>query len=47
MTDFAKIAFDEYSSPESSVRHGGVDGKPFWNIHSSQFMFAPAFSIDL
>ena len=42
MNNFAKLAFEEYSSPDTPVRHGGVDGKPFWNIHSTQFMFAPA-----
>jgi maltose/maltodextrin transport system substrate-binding protein len=30
----------EYAQP---LRPGGVDGSPFWNIHSTRFTYAPAF----
>ena len=43
MKDFAKIAFEEYASEETSVKQGGVGAMPFWNANSSQFTYAPAF----
>ena len=33
-------ASKEYLEP---LRPGGVDGSPFWNIHSQRFVYAPAF----
>ena len=33
-------ASQEYLEP---LRPGGVDGSPFWNIHSQRFVYAPAF----
>ena len=33
-------ASQEYLEP---LRPGGVDGSPFWNIHSKRFVYAPAF----
>ncbi len=43
MNQFAKQALDEYNSDTKTVRHGGIGGKNFWNMNSSQFMFVPAF----
>lgn len=42
MKPYAEIALQEYNT--LSVRPGGVNGNPFWNINSSQFTFVPAFS---
>ena len=41
MENFAARALEEYNT--LTVRPGGVNGSPFWNINSSQFTFAPAF----
>ena len=41
MNQYAEQALLEYNSAEGSPHPGGVGGSPFWNIHSSQFMFAP------
>lgn len=35
-----ELAKADYANP---VRPGGVDGSPFWNIHSRMFMYPPAF----
>ena len=43
MDKFAKIALDEYNSEENIIHQGGVNGNPFWNINSSQFIYVPAF----
>ncbi len=43
MDKFAKQAFDEYNSATKTVRRAGNNGKPFWNINSSQFMYVPQF----
>ncbi len=40
MDKFALQALEEYNSDAKTVRRGGC-GKPFWNIHSSQFTFVP------
>ena len=40
MDKFAVQALEEYNSDTKTVRRGGF-GRPFWNIHSSQFMFVP------
>ena len=29
------------------LRPGGVDGSPFWNIHSTRFTYAPAFDFSV
>ncbi len=42
MDKYAEQALLEYNSEECMAHPGGVDGRPFWNINSSQFMFAPA-----
>ncbi len=43
MDKYAKQALNEYNSDLTTVRHGGKNGKNFWNINSSQFMFVPSF----
>ncbi len=40
MDQFAKMALEEYNGDARTVRRAG-SGKPFWNVNSSQFMFAP------
>ena len=42
--DFKEQAFKEYNSEECMVHPGGVGGRGFWNIHSTQFIFCPSFS---
>ena len=41
MDKYAKQALLEYNSEKFTPHPGGVDGRPFWNINSSQFTFAP------
>lgn len=41
MDKYAEQALSEYNSAETSPHQGGVGGRPFWNINSTQFMFAP------
>jgi hypothetical protein len=41
MDQYAKQALSEYNSEECTPHPGGVGGRPFWNTHSSQFIFAP------
>ena len=43
MDRFATQALAEYNSDDKTVRHGGQNGRVFWNTHASQFMFVPAF----
>lgn len=43
MDQFAKKALQEYNSEETAAHLGGVNGRPFWNLNSTQFMFVPAF----
>ncbi len=43
MDKFAIQALCEYNSATNTVRRAGNNGKPFWNINSSQFMFVPQF----
>ncbi|MBQ4110441.1 MAG: hypothetical protein IJC74_06105 [Clostridia bacterium] len=47
MDKFAIQALNEYCSDTKTVRRGGVNGKPFWNVNASQFMFAPDFLFPL
>ncbi len=37
---FAKQALEEYNG-EIAGFHGGINGRPFWNVHSSQFTYNP------
>lgn len=41
MENFAEQALLEYNTEDASPHPGGVNGRPFWNINSSQFIFAP------
>ncbi len=41
MDQYAERALIEYNSEEASPHPGGVNGRPFWNINSSQFIFVP------
>ena len=41
MNKYAEQALLEYNSEECSPRPGGIDGRPFWNVKSTQFMYAP------
>ena len=43
MESFAQKALEEYVNPETAVHPGDVLGSPYWNINSSQFIFAPSF----
>lgn len=36
-------AVRECSSAQTTARHGGENGRPFWNVQASQFMYVPAF----
>jgi maltose/maltodextrin transport system substrate-binding protein len=40
MENFAARALEEYNI---AVHPGGVNGRPFWNMNSTQFTFAPSF----
>ena len=44
MDIFAKQALKEYNDEAFAVRPGGVNGRAFWNINSSQFIYAPSFN---
>ena len=44
MDIYAQQALNEYNDEANVIRPGGVDGKNFWNIHSTQFIYVPAFS---
>lgn len=41
---YAQQALEEYNSEATAAHPGGVDGRPFWNVHSTQFIFNPSFS---
>ena len=43
MNNYREQALLEYNNPETAAHPGGVNGRPFWNINSSQFMFVPSF----
>ena len=47
MNTLQKQALEEYGSDINTAHHGGVNGRPFWNIHSTQFMFNPCFQFNL
>ncbi|MBO4262206.1 MAG: hypothetical protein J5903_00285, partial [Clostridia bacterium] len=44
MDKFAEQALKEYNDEKTAAHLGGVDGRPFWNVYSTQFMFVPAFN---
>ena len=41
--ELSRKALEECCSAETTAHHGGGEGRPYWNVHSSQFMFAPSF----
>ena len=41
MDKYAEQALLECNCEENTPHPGGVDGRAFWNINSSQFMFVP------
>jgi hypothetical protein len=43
MDKYAEQALKEYNSEETATHLGGVNGRPFWNGYSTQFIFAPSF----
>ena len=45
--NYREQAFKEYNSEEFMVRPGGVKGRGFWNINSTQFIYTPAFSFPI
>lgn len=42
--NYREQAFKEYNSEEFMVRPGGINGRNFWNINSTQFIYTPCFS---
>ncbi len=45
MDQYAKQALEEYST--QAAHAGGIDGRLFWNINSTQFTFAPSFQFPI
>ena len=43
MNKYAEQALLEYNSEATAAHPGGVEKRPFWNGHSTQFMFVPSF----
>lgn len=43
MNSFNHAMFAEYNSEITTAHHGGDYGRPFWNVHASQFMYNPCF----
>ena len=41
MNSYASQALEEYNT--LTVRPGGVNGNPFWNVNAMQFTYAPSF----
>ncbi len=46
MSTLAQQALNEYNSEITTAHHGGAQGRPFWNVHASQFMFNPNFNFN-
>ena len=46
MSTLAEQALKEYSSEATTAHHGGAQGRPFWNVHASQFMYVPNFNFN-
>ena len=42
-SEFARQAFEECCSAETTVRYGSKRGAPFWNQEATMFMYVPAF----
>ena len=45
--NFKEQAFNEYNSEEFAIRPGGIKGRGFWNVNSTQFIFAPCFGFPI
>jgi hypothetical protein len=45
--NYKEQAFKEYNSEEFMVRPGGKNGRGFWNVNSTQFIFCPCFSFPI
>ncbi len=45
--NFREQAFNEYNSEEFMVRPGGIKGRGFWNVNSTQFIYSPCFSFPI
>ena len=45
--NFREQALKEYNSEEFAVRPGGINGRPFWNVNSTQFIYSPSFSFPI
>lgn len=43
MDKYAEQALLEYNSEKTAAHPGGINARPFWNLNSSQFIFAPTF----
>ena len=43
MDKYAEQALLEYNSEATAAHLGGINNRPFWNGHATQFMFVPAF----
>ncbi len=43
MDKYREQALLEYNGENTAAHPGGVCGRPFWNLNSSQFMFVPTF----
>ena len=43
MSIYAKEGLMDYINEETAVHPGGIKGRAFWNIHSTQFMYNPCF----
>ena len=46
MNLLTKKALDEYNG-EIAKHHGGINGRPFWNTNSSQFIYNPCFGFPI
>ena len=43
MDQYKEQALSECTREETAAHPGGVNGRPFWNINASQFMYVPSF----
>ncbi len=43
MESYAAQALRECNDGANVIRQGGINGRPFWNINASQFLYVPAF----
>lgn len=43
MDKYAEQAIREYNGADTGAHPGGINNRPFWNLYSTQFMYAPSF----